>query len=175
MRWRTLIPLFSLMLLAGLAWPFVAGIGLQVERISIRHAVKQRIKAGVPEGERVVFRFTDQDVDALDWEKEGREFRRNGRMYDVVERRQLADGTIELSCIDDDQETRLFARLEGLTDLALGERMASRPMVLLACSPPLKAMDLGEPYRLIEVLRVDLGDADCLSGHGRLPDPPPWG
>ena len=69
MRWRTLIPLFSLMLLAGLAWPFVAGIGLQVERISIRHAVKQRIKAGVPEGERVVFRFTDQDVDALDWEK----------------------------------------------------------------------------------------------------------
>ena len=68
MRSRTLIPLFSLVLLAGLAWPFVAGIGLQVERISIRHAVKQRIKAGVPEGERVVFRFTEKELDALDWE-----------------------------------------------------------------------------------------------------------
>lgn len=175
MRARTLVPLFSLVLLAGLAWPFMAGIGLQVERISIRQAIKQRIKAGVPEGERLVFRFTDQELDALDWEEEGREFRRNGRMYDVVERHQLADGTVELSCIDDDQETRLFARLDGLTDLALGDRHASRPLVVPACSPPVKGLGLGTPERSVVQLRTDLRDRTCLAGHGPLPDPPPWG
>jgi hypothetical protein len=164
-----------LVLLAGLAWPFMAGIGLQVERISIRHAIKQRIKAGVPEGDRVVFLFTARELDDLDWEEERREFRRNGRMYDVVESHQLPEGTIKLACIDDEQETRLFVRLDSLTDLALGERMASRPLSFLACSPPVNPLGLGTPERSVVQLRADRRDRAFLSGHLRLPDPPPWG
>ena len=126
-------PLVLLMLLAGLAWPLWRASVCRWS-ISIRHAVKQRDQAGVPEGERVVFRFTDQDVDALDWEKkEGVNSGGTAGCTTWWERRQLADGIIELSCIDDDQETRA-ARLEGLTDPVL--RTHGEPSHgLLACLP----------------------------------------
>lgn len=50
---------------------------------------------------------------ALDW-KDDNEFRLHGRMYDIISTKIHANGTIEYLCIDDEDETRLFANMDNL-------------------------------------------------------------
>ncbi len=50
---------------------------------------------------------------ALDW-KDDNEFRLHGRMYDIISTKIHENGTIEYLCIDDEDETRLFANMDNL-------------------------------------------------------------
>ncbi|MBK8340958.1 MAG: hypothetical protein IPK99_13590 [Flavobacteriales bacterium] len=96
------------------------------KRKAVRKEIKLRLKAGVPQDERTSFQVTEAQYASLDWVKPQREFRSNGRFYDVVELHVQADGSFLLSCVDDRQETALFAELSELVDLAMGTRGMGR-------------------------------------------------
>lgn len=49
----------------------------------------------------------------LDW-KDDNEFRFMGRMYDIISSKEKDNGVIEYLCIDDEDETRLFANMDML-------------------------------------------------------------
>ena len=146
-----------------------------VQRGQVRHTIKQRIKAGVPEEERVTFRFSADQLRDLDWEEIDREFRLDGRMFDVVARRDLGKGTIELSCIDDKQETLLFAHLDAMTDRAMHDRTSVRPISLSPTFPPMEALHLSAPPTASVIANRTEDSVRPRSGHVSVPDPPPWG
>lgn len=77
----------------------------------LRQEMKQAIKQGLPEDQLTHFRFSHDDYAQLDWEEDGREFRFNNRMYDVVRMHRSAT-YVEVACVHDEQETRLFAQLD---------------------------------------------------------------
>jgi len=73
--------------------------------------VKQRIKRSVPAQELVLIRVTGESASALEWIKSF-EFRYRGNLYDIVRTGQAGDTTFYY-CINDVQEERLFAGLDG--------------------------------------------------------------
>lgn len=86
-----------------------------IQRQRIRKEIKTRIKQGVPKGEMRVFSFSlsGDDLKNLQWHND-HEFRFEQRMYDVVHR-SIQNDSIYFQCIDDNQETVLFAQLDELT------------------------------------------------------------
>ncbi|MBP6391334.1 MAG: hypothetical protein KA175_03610 [Flavobacteriales bacterium] len=109
-----------------MAWQLGFLASFEWQRRAVKQEIKMRLKAGVPQDERTSFQVTEAQYAALDWVKPEREFRSNGRFYDVVELRTQADGTLLLSCIDDRQETELFVQLSDLVELAMGTRGQGR-------------------------------------------------
>lgn len=80
---------------------------------NLRKEMKSLIKAGVPESELHVLPFSRRDLACLTWEREGKEFRKNGQMFDVVRRVDKKD-TVILYCVNDKQESVLFANLDEI-------------------------------------------------------------
>lgn len=105
MRQFVAIILFIFVLLQTAGYLFV----FKLQQHEIRQEIKRQIKAGVPEGELVLFKLAN--TAHLSWIIHGREFRSNGVMYDVV--RKESDGdTTRYYCLSDEQETQLFAQLD---------------------------------------------------------------
>lgn len=75
--------------------------------------MKTLLKRGVPENELHIIKFSVNKVSEIDWKKEGREFRFKGSMYDVV-KFEIEGDSIIYSCVNDMQETLLFAHLEEI-------------------------------------------------------------
>lgn len=82
----------------------------------IRSEIKRAIKLGLPESDLVDIVITESNEDELDW-IEGHEFRYRGTMYDIV-RTECTDTATVYHCINDDQETLLFANLDELVKKA---------------------------------------------------------
>jgi hypothetical protein len=82
----------------------------------IRKEIKRKIKAGVPESELHILRFSNNDVKegtaGLDW-KDDREFKYDGKMYDIV-RITYEGNDIIYHCVNDTQEEVLFAKLNEM-------------------------------------------------------------
>ena len=121
MRGSLLTGLAALLVLAMFA-QFAHLATLETRRLAVKREIKHRIKAGVPDNERMKFELTAAEVEALDWVKPAKEFRLNGRFYDVVKR--IDGDPVVLECIDDHQETELFAHLTDMVDRALDTRGA---------------------------------------------------
>jgi hypothetical protein len=82
-------------------------------QLAVKHDIKRRIKENVPAAELTVIRISDSDKamqGRIHW-IEGKEFRLDGRMYDVVRSERRGDTTIYY-CINDVQEETLFANLD---------------------------------------------------------------
>ena len=90
--------------------------GVPVRQWLVREAMEERILAGVSDDQLVHFAFTPAALGRLEWEREGREFRHGGRMFDVVRSRQEAGGTLHLWCVDDEEETRLVDGMERMAE-----------------------------------------------------------
>ncbi len=174
MKERPVLPFVLGLLLVVLFWQVGGFMLIQLNRVQVRKEVKHRIKNGVPEEERVVFHFTAAELADLQWMKEGKEFRIDGRFYDVVERTLGPNGTVRLACISDDQETRLFAQLDALVDQAMNtrERRSGGSLSPIWFFPG--AMDGGS---LLEVpgtiLRFRTEVRAPAPGHVQCTDPPP--
>lgn len=80
-------------------------------RAEIRREIKQRIKQSIPARDLVLIRVTPEEESSLEWIK-AFEFRYRGGLYDIV-RTEQADDTTLYYCINDVQEERLFAGLDG--------------------------------------------------------------
>lgn len=116
------IRLPALLVLAALVWQCGQFASFEVRRLAVKQEIKLRLKAGVPENERVNFTFSATDFEALTWVKPAREFKLKDRYYDVVAKTVDADGTVHVACIDDRQETQLFADLGEMVALVLDQR-----------------------------------------------------
>jgi hypothetical protein len=84
----------------------------EVQQFFIRREVKEQIEAGVPDGKLHKLTFTVDQIANLEWEEEGREFRLNGKMYDIVRKEVVAD-TVYYYCINNTEEENLL-RLDEL-------------------------------------------------------------
>ncbi|WP_417589158.1 hypothetical protein [Owenweeksia hongkongensis] len=81
----------------------------------VRHEMKQRIKAGVPEADLVLLKIAKSEEENSDvFEREhSREFRYYGQMYDVMRLEDKGDTTY-YTCIHDVKESKLFERLDRM-------------------------------------------------------------
>lgn len=88
----------------------------------VRHEMKQRIKAGVPEDERVVIYITpDMEQNAEIFTRiHSREFRLRGEMYDVLSTTIKGD-TLIYTCIHDVKESGLFKNLDAMVHLQMND------------------------------------------------------
>lgn len=88
----------------------------KLEQSRIATEIKSRIKKSVPEDELhlITFRSHQQIV----WIKPGKEFKLGDHLYDVVQD-VSKNGEIRYLCINDVEETILFARLDELVSRLL--------------------------------------------------------
>ncbi len=76
--------------------------------------MKRAIKAGLEEESLHHFSFTKQEYEHLNWQHKN-EFQWKGVMYDVV-RTKTINNIIQVSCVNDKQESVLFAHLNDHID-----------------------------------------------------------
>lgn len=88
-------------------------IVFKIEQVSVRKSIKQQIKNGVPEDKLHYFSFTKKEFLQLNWIRPDKEFRLKKEMFDIV-RSEFNGDSIRLQCVNDKQETLLFARLDEL-------------------------------------------------------------
>ncbi len=65
--------------------------------------------------------FPVSEVDDIAWKDGGREVRAEGHLYDIVRVERLADGSVLIAALRDDQEGQLLAELERNVRLRLGQ------------------------------------------------------
>jgi hypothetical protein len=84
----------------------------------IRHGIKCRLEQGIPENDLIKVSFTGKEKP--DWVREGREFRVEGKIYDVV-KSDAEEGKTTYYCLYDKKESRLVARMEKLLRESAGD------------------------------------------------------
>lgn len=87
---------------------------------AIRKEIKAEIKNGVNEKELFTFTVTDIYLGNAVWIKPGKEFKLNGTLYDIV-RKEYKNGITYYKCINDKQETKLFADLDRTIQKRMNE------------------------------------------------------
>ncbi len=107
---KTVPLLLLLVLLFSVSGHFIS---FKVIQHSIKKEIKKKIKRSVPEIELSVFTFSKAELAGIDWEEKGKEFWREGNMYDVVRKVETVD-CVTFYCINDTQEKTLFANLDDL-------------------------------------------------------------
>lgn len=112
------IKLFSLILVLAASLFLMAGQSLdyfvfKYRQTVIRKEIKKQIKNGVEESELFVFSYEKIHSENVDWVKQGKEFRKNGSMYDIVHL-DFENGEWFYKCVDDTQEAKLFVELDNL-------------------------------------------------------------
>ena len=119
--------LFSFLFLIVFIWKLVGFyIYFEIERYHVRKDIKRAIKCSLPKIEFKQFNFTEKEFNQLTW-IDGHEFKMNGRMYDVVKKNKNHFG-YSVSCIDDTQETQLFAELDEATNANLNNQSEKTPL-----------------------------------------------
>lgn len=147
----------------------------KIMQAEIRHNIKVKLEQDVPEHELTVITFSSSDE--IDWVREGKEFRLDGKMYDVV-RRQHENGLLVFFCIDDRQETALISQIEKLLkDSMQNDKKTSSNSLrtLLQLIPNLFYQDgfQNQEFLVGSCLLQDLFHEDLLEGFLLLHTPPP--
>ena len=85
--------------------------------------MKTAIKSGIPEKDlqRIVFSSEHE----IHWEKPGKEFRVGNRLFDVIRYEKTEEGLV-FTCINDIQESQLFANLDELVRSNVNDQRSSR-------------------------------------------------
>ncbi len=117
--------LFSIFLLTAFVFNLCGYLVIfKAIQFNIRREIKATLKKKLPEKDLHIICFSLKQIKDIDWEENDREFRYNGIMYDVVKWKKANDYIIYY-CINDDQETCLFAQLEELTSKQLEDDNSS--------------------------------------------------
>jgi hypothetical protein len=119
--------LFSFLFLILFVWQ-LAGffVYFEIERYHVRKDIKRAIKHSLPQNEYKQFNFTNEEFKELTWIND-HEFKMNKRLYDVVKKNKNEFG-YSVSCIDDIQETILFAQLDEATASNLNNQPEKAPL-----------------------------------------------
>ena len=100
-------------------------IVFKVQQAQVRRSIKRQIKSGIPEDELHYFELSQIEYDQLDWERPDIEFRHENEMFDIV-RKEIVGDSIHLHCVNDKEETILFAQLDKLVLLEI-EHESNQP------------------------------------------------
>ncbi len=82
-----------------------------MQRQAIRHEMKDRLLAGLPESALTKFFLTPTEYEKVDFVDGGRELRSAGVMYDIVRIYLNGEGLVVIEAARDDKETELMADL----------------------------------------------------------------
>jgi hypothetical protein len=175
---RTFGPLLSVLVLASLFWQWGHLSTFDLRLARVKKEIKLRLKAGVSENERAHFSFSPEEFSKLVWVKPDREFRLGDRFYDVVERWIEAEGTVHFACIDDRQESQLFADLKNMVERSMDTRSQGRSSSakiialwkVFFSDAPIAVVPSSAPC---SVAFGAMGATSVLPAHARLEDPPP--
>jgi len=87
----------------------------RIKQENIKKSVQKRIREKIEEENAEHFVFAANDIDKLvEWEEDGKEFRYQGEMYDVIEKR-TENGKVVIKCISDKKETELVKNYKNIT------------------------------------------------------------
>lgn len=86
-------------------------LAFKIEQAYIRKTIKKQIKAGVSKEKLHYFKFSTEEYENLHWKRPEIEFKIGKNMYDVV-RSEKTDDSVFLFCVNDVEETLLFAKLD---------------------------------------------------------------
>lgn len=81
----------------------------------IRNEIRRQIKIGLPESELQTIHITASNYKEIIW-YEDNEFMYHGMMYDVVHKKVNGLYSITFQCVNDNQESALFSKLEWQVD-----------------------------------------------------------
>lgn len=117
---KKIIQIITFILVVAASVFFLAGQSLdyfvfKYRQSVIRKEIKKEIKNGVAESDLTTFTVSQLLNGKLEWIKPGKEFRLKGNMYDIV-RSETENGNYVYKCINDTQETELFAELDSLVE-----------------------------------------------------------
>ncbi|MFM7006311.1 MAG: hypothetical protein ACKOWX_03565 [Flavobacteriales bacterium] len=150
---------------------------VEIEHYFIRKEIKIALKQAVPDNQLLVFHFTEKESKQLNWVKP-HEFRLNGRFYDVVHKTKR-NGVWYFKCIDDIQETVLFAKLAYATADNLVNAPDQHPIHgwLKVFNEPMEPTDLME-FKLntktfIQNKPIFFKGSKFLEPHIAITGPPP--
>jgi hypothetical protein len=106
--------LFSV-LLAFVFFYSIVGFYLNfaIEQCRIKEEIKEKIIKQLPDYKLTIIKISSRDQRKIQWIEDGKEFRFEGNMYDVVKVRQGGD-TILYYCFCDIKENRLLSNLDKL-------------------------------------------------------------
>jgi hypothetical protein len=88
---------------------------LSIEREIVRERIEQQIIHHLPTSALVCIVGNPENLAQMTWERENKEFRFQGELYDVVSI-DIKNGVTHYFCIDDKEETALSSKIDALLD-----------------------------------------------------------
>jgi len=88
-------------------------LNFTIEQYRIKEEIKEKIINNLPDNELSIVKILSCDNEKITWLEEGKEFRFNGNMFDVVKVKKSA-GVTYYYCFNDENESRLFLNLDKL-------------------------------------------------------------
>ena len=88
-------------------------LNFQIEQFRIKEEVKEKIISNMPDKELTLIKITSRENDQIIWMEEGREFKYEGNMFDVVKIKKNKDTTYYY-CVSDVKESKLLVHLDKL-------------------------------------------------------------
>lgn len=85
----------------------------KIEQTQVRKEIKHQIKSGLRENDLHLFVYSKKEFEQFDWVRKDLEFELNNEMFDIV-RSENKDDTVLLYCVNDKEETLLFAQLDEM-------------------------------------------------------------
>lgn len=142
-----------------------------IQRARIKKEIKHQIKNGVPEDEMTTFTI-HKSKSALQWIND-HEFWHDGHMYDVV--LQTIEGdSLYLQCINDDQETSLFASLDKVVNKRLHHPSNKKNIINSLSNHYLKGYETPIPnFNQVECTHAFICDFSIKTWASPPDSPPP--
>ncbi|CAN5570908.1 hypothetical protein BH10BAC1_BH10BAC1_07590 [soil metagenome] len=78
----------------------------------IKQEVKTHLKHNLSDDKLTIIIVLKSDLKKVEWLEDGKEMRYDNNLYDVVKKTE-SESSVTFYCIDDDQETQLFADLDN--------------------------------------------------------------
>ena len=105
-------------------------IVFHVRKGEIKADMKKLLRLSDQNTEQFVFSLADKTaIEKLEWEGED-EFRLNGSMYDVIEKK-IVNGKWMIRCVSDTKETELIKKYQDITKNDFGSSSRNKSMTLL--------------------------------------------
>ena len=86
-------------------------------QMTLKREMRSRLRSSPDQFEQTVFEFElvngEPKASSFEWEEEGGEFRYNGSMYDVIEKK-ITGNIVRFRCIDDKEEAGILKKMEDL-------------------------------------------------------------
>ncbi len=148
----------------------------KIQQRQVKNEVRSRLRnqEGDENAARFVFNTSLGEDKALDWE-EDHEFRYNGTLYDVIEKKSV-DGKLYIRCISDERETTLVNSYKGMLKDDFGNDSHKMPSPLKKLFSALfENITIADPVVFPDnkTLSFSLYDSPLLTVSQEVITPPP--